>query len=68
MGLRKFKGLRKWLRYIIIRGDPDQQFYSYGYDEEKSKVLCANMKQSLRNIFEGTAFKKHVPFSVESKK
>ena len=63
-----FKSLRKWLGYIIIRGDPDKQFYSYGYDEEKSKVLCANMKQPLRNIFQETAFKKHVPFLVESKK
>ena len=46
-----FKSLRKWLGYIIIRGDPDKQFYSYGYDEEKSKVLCANMKQPLPIFF-----------------
>ena len=33
-----FKGLKKWLGYITILGDPDEQFYSYGFNEEKSKV------------------------------
>ena len=53
--------------YITIRGDREEQFYSYGFDEEKSKVLCASMKQLLPNIFQGTAFKKHVPFLIDSK-
>ena len=62
-----FKGLKKWLGYITIRGDPDEQFYSYGFDEEKPKVLCASMKQPLPNIFQGTAFKKHIPFLIDAK-
>ena len=62
-----FKGLKKWLGYITICGDPDEQFYSYGFDEEKSKVLCASMKQPLPNIFQGTPFKKHVPFLIDAK-
>ena len=53
--------------YITIRGDPDEQFYGYGFDEEKSKVLCASMNQALPNIFEGTAFKKNVPFLIDTK-
>ena len=55
-----FKGLRKLLGYITVRGDPDEQFYSYGFDDEWSKVLCASVRQPLPNIFQGTAFKKHV--------
>ena len=51
-----FKGLRKWLGYTTIRMDQDEQFHGHGYDEEKSKILCANMKQPLPNIFQGTAF------------
>ena len=51
-----FKGLRKWLGYTTIRMDQDEQFPGHGYDEEKSKILCANMKQPLPNIFQGTAF------------
>ena len=62
-----FKGLKKWLGYIIIRGNPDEQFYSYGFDEEKSKVLCTSMKQPVPNIFQGTALKKHVPFLIDAK-
>ena len=62
-----FKGLKKWLGYITIRGDPDEQFYSYGFDEEKSRILCASMKQPLPNIFQGTACKKHVPFLIDAK-
>ena len=59
-----FKGLKKWLRYIAICGDPNS--YSYGFNEEKSKVLCASMKQPLPNIFQGTAFKKHVAFLIDA--
>ena len=53
--------------YTTTRGDPDEQLYSYGFDEEKSKVLCAGMKQPLPNIFQGTAFKRYVPFLIDAK-
>ena len=62
-----FKGLNKWLGYITIRGDPDEQFYSYGFNEEKSKILCASIIQPLPNIFQSTAFKKHVPFLIDAR-
>ena len=61
------KGLRKWFGYITICRDQDEQFYSNGYDEEKSKILCANMKKPLPSIFQGIAFKKHVPFLIASR-
>ena len=53
--------------YITIRGNPDEQFYSYGFNEEKSQVLCTSMKQPVPNIFQETAFKKHVPFLINAK-
>ena len=31
-----FQGIKKLLAYIMIRRDPDEIFYSYGFDEEKS--------------------------------
>ena len=62
-----FRGLKKWLGFITIFGDPDEQYYSYGFDEERSKVLCASMKQPSTNIFQGAAFKKHVPFLIDCK-
>ena len=45
----------------------DKVFYSYGYDEERSKVLYYSFEQPLLNIFQGTAFKKHVPQLIEEK-
>ena len=63
-----FTGLRNWLGYITIRGDRDEQFYSYGYSEERSKILCASMKQPLSNIFQVTAFKKHILFLIDCKR
>ena len=35
----EFKGVRLQLAYIILRGDEQELFLSYGYDKLKSKVL-----------------------------
>ena len=29
-----FRGVKKWLAYIMVQGDSDETFFSYGYDEE----------------------------------
>ena len=55
----EFRGLQKWLAYIIVVGDEDELFLSYGFDEDKSNVLYSSYKQILPNIFQGTSFKKH---------
>ena len=54
-----FKGVRKWLGYIMVRVDEDALFLSYGYNEEKFMVLISSCKQALPNIFQGASFKKH---------
>ena len=55
----EFRGLQKWLACIIVRGDEDEMFLSYGFDEDKSNVLYSSYKQILSNIFQGTLLKKH---------
>ena len=48
--------------YITLRGDVNEQFFSYGFDKEKSKALYCVNKQPLPNIFQCKAFKKHSAF------
>ena len=36
----RFRGVKKWLSFIMIRGNLNKVFFSYGCNEEKSKKLC----------------------------
>ena len=54
-----FKGIKKTIGYIMVRGDTYEVFFSYSYDKTKSVLLYSTFKQSLSNIFQGTSFKKH---------
>ena len=62
-----FQGVKKTIGYITLRGDKDEVFFSYGYDEDKSKVLYCSFKQTMPNIFNATAFKKHHQFLLDEK-
>ena len=55
----EFKGIQKLLRYIMVRGDKDGYFLSYGYDSNKLTVLSSSFKQVLLNTFRSTSSKKH---------
>ena len=55
----QFKGIREQLAFIVLRGDPDETFLSYGYDKIKSKLLYSYSKQQIPNAFVSVAFKKH---------
>ena len=57
----EFKGLQNWLAHSMVRGNEDEVFLSYGYDEDKSDILYSSFKQILPNIFQGTSFKKRNP-------
>ena len=46
-----YRGLRKKLGYVTLRGDANEMFYSYGLDKERSKTLFCVNKQPLLNIF-----------------
>ena len=47
---------------MALRGDLNENFYSYGFDKQNSKVLFCTVRQPLPNIFQCTAFKKHLSF------
>ena len=49
--------LKKWLAYIMVRGDADGTSFLYDFDEERSKILYSTYNHPLPNIFEGTEFK-----------
>ena len=55
----KFKGIRKQMAFIVLRGDADETFLSYGFDKLKSKTLFSFSKQQIPNAFVSVAFKKH---------
>ena len=56
------------LAYIIIRGDADEFFFSYGYSKTKSKVLYSYMKQQIPDTFIATGFNKHFKEVVNEKR
>ena len=58
----------KWVGIYNDPGGPDEVFFSYGYDDERSKVLYSSFKHPLPNIFQGIAFKKHAKMLIEEKK
>ena len=37
---REFLGLHETVRFMVVSGSPDEVFFNYGYDKDKSKVLC----------------------------
>ena len=63
-----FKGLRLMLAYIVLRGDNDEVFFSYGFNKAKSSVLYSYAKQQIPDTFISTSFKKHFQEVVNEKK
>ena len=55
----KFKGIKKTLGYIMLRGDMDKTFFNYGYSEEYASILYSYSKQVMSNVFVETVFKIH---------
>ena len=55
----QFKGIREQVAFIVLRGDDDETFLSYGFDKVKSKLLYSFSKQQIPNAFVSVAFKKH---------
>ena len=54
-----FKGIREQIAFIVLRGDDDETFLSYGFNKIKSKVLYSFSKQQIPSAFVSVAFKKH---------
>ena len=60
-----FQGLTRKLGLITVRGDEQERFFSYGYSNEKSKVLYCPMKTQLPSIFSSICFKKHTQLLLD---
>ena len=54
-----YMGVKESVGYIMIRNQEDAVFLSYGYSSEHSTGLYCYQKQSIPNIFRGTAFNSH---------
>ena len=57
-----YGGLTKNIRSHYTSRRCEGAFFSYGYNKEKSSLFYCSMKTPLPNIFNCTAFKKHLPF------
>ena len=54
-----FLGARKELACIVLHGDAMECFFSYDYNEKKSKVLYSAAKYKIPTAIITTSFKKH---------
>ena len=64
----EFNGLRQQLAYIVLRGDENEIFLSYGFNKNKSQILYSYSKQQIPNAFISTSFKKHFNEIMNEKK
>ena len=58
--IEKFKGLKKNLAHINVRGSENEAFFNYGFSQDKSKILYITIKQRIPNAYSGTAWKRHI--------
>ena len=47
----EFKGIREQLAYIVLRGDKNEIFFSYGFEKSKSQILYSYSKQQIPDAF-----------------
>ena len=55
----EFLELNLQLAYMILQGDREESFFSYGYHDKKSKFLYSAAKDRILNAIISTCFKKH---------
>ena len=55
----EFERLYKTIGYLILRGSPEEVFFNYVYDHEKSKTLYLHYRRRIQNSFPGTIFNRH---------
>ena len=63
-----FRGLETRVALIMVRGDENELFLSYGYDPDKSKQLYSSFKREIPNVLESTSFKKFNEYLLSSDK
>ena len=45
--------------YLVVRGSPEEVFFNYGFDKEKSKILYSTYCKRMSSSFSRTAFNRH---------
>ena len=55
----KFLSIYETVEFMVVRGSPDEVFFSYGYDKDKFKVLYSHYRQRIPKSFSGTIFNRH---------
>ena len=55
----QFKGLYKTIGFLVVRGAPDEIFFHYGYDSNKSKIIYSHYRRKISSSFSGNIFNLH---------
>ena len=55
----EFQGLKSELAFIVLLGESNEFFVSYGFDSDKATVLYSTSEQKIPDVFVSTTFKKH---------
>ena len=64
----KFNGLETRVALIMVRGDENELFLSYGFDPDNSKQLYSSFKREIPNVLESTSFKKFNEYLLSTDK
>ena len=63
----KFLGVKKSLAYIMVRNEEQETFFTYGFSVEHASILYCYSRQSMFNVFKGTAFNTHTSSKIMPK-
>ena len=55
----EFKGLYETIGYLVVKGSPEEVFFNYRFNCEKSKVLYLHYRRRIPNSFTRTIFNRH---------
>ena len=44
---------------VVVRGSPEEVVFNYGFDKEKSKILCSTYRRRIPSSFSGTTLNRH---------
>ena len=55
----QFKGLYKAIGLLVVRGAPEEIFFNYSFDQNKSKTLYSHCRRKIPSSFSGTIFNCH---------
>ena len=55
----QFLGLYETVGFMVVRESPDEVFFNFGFNKDKSKVLYLHHRTRIPNYFSGTIFNRH---------